>query len=106
MNKPIVFKVILSLLFIQCLIHRSEATVDLSSCLAQDWIQCGIRIGQLYYRLQKWYDYTITNFDVGEAQKYTCSGRVKGGFYRWQWRYQATFSCPTFSPNIQGTSSN
>jgi hypothetical protein len=106
MNKPFVFKVILSFLFIHCLIHRSEAIVDISSCLAQNWIQCGLTIGSLYFSLHRWNDYTITDFDVGDAQKYTCNGQVKGGFYRWQWKYQATFSCPTFSPSIQGTSNN
>jgi len=43
---------------------------------------------------------------VGDGQKYTCSGAVKGGFYRWKWRWQASFSCPTFASNIQGTSNN
>ena len=87
MNKQFVFKVIFSFLLIQCLIHRSEAIVDISSCLAQNWIQCGLTIGTLYFSLHRWNDYTITDFDVGDAQKYTCNGQVKGGFYRWQWKY-------------------
>jgi hypothetical protein len=66
MNKPFVFKVILSFLFIQCLIHRSKAIVDISSCLAQNWIQYGLTIGSLYLNLHRWNDYTITDFDVGD----------------------------------------
>jgi len=94
---------ILSILLFQCFFNKSQAKLDLSSCLAKNWLQCGLTIGTSYFRLHRWNDFTVSDLDLGDGQIYTCNARVKGGFYRWQWTYTATITCPALS-SIVGNS--
>ena len=98
------FKSLILIIFlIQCVLHKSQAKLDLSSCFAQDWVICGLTLGTSYFKLHRWNDYTVSDLDLGDGQKYSCNARVKGGFYRWQWQYTATFTCPALS-SIVGNS--
>ena len=74
-----------------------SADIDLTPCLKQDWVSCGINFGKTYFSLHKWNDITNVSF-LGRP----CVGSVKGGFHRWQWKWSGKFSCSGW--NVEGTS--
>ena len=90
--------------FLCAIMHfqSSQAQINVAPCVSQNWVGCAAAIGSTlfksYYR--KWSGGTIT---IGGFQ---CIGSQSGGFYRWKWRYNGKFTCPTLHPTITGTSSN
>lgn len=74
------------------------------SCLVREWNSCAkevvTKILITYSSYNTWHDHQEINV-FGTS----CISSVKGGFYRWQWRWQGRFSCPTLS-NIEGYSNN
>jgi hypothetical protein len=84
------------------------ATLDSVSgqeaCMSGNWGACGVQVAQkissIYSSYNSWHDeQQVAIFGT------TCTSVVKGGFYRWKWRWQGRFWCPTLSP-IEGYSNN
>ena len=85
-----------SILIILSMIYSSQS-IDLTPCVLQDWLSCGVNVGSVYFQLHRWNDYTtVTLFDR------QCVGKVKGGFHSWQWKWSGEFSCLGW--NIVGSS--
>ena len=89
---------LLGLTLASCLYAQPEIQIDLTSCIQQDWISCGIKLGSTYFSLHKWNDYTAVKF-LGND----CVGSIKGGFHRWQWKWSGEFKCPALT-SIVGSS--
>ena len=102
---------ILVVFLIQSFLHKSRTVSIISNtnlqilqpCLAQDWVNCGIKVATTYFSLHRWNDAGSYNLALSDGNKYQCNASVKGGFHKRKWRYTAHFSCPTLS-SIVGTS--
>lgn len=74
------------------------------SCLTGNWGVCAkevaTRLLVTYSSFNTWQDHQEINL-FGTS----CTSAVKGGIYRWQWRWQGRFWCPALS-TMEGSSRN
>ncbi|CAF0997125.1 unnamed protein product [Adineta steineri] len=74
--------------------------VDLTSCISQQWIACGISVGTaIYKKYNSWSD-----IDEKQAFGTTCKSQFKSGFYDWEWVWSGKFWCPSLSATVMGES--
>ncbi|CAF2770903.1 unnamed protein product, partial [Rotaria sp. Silwood2] len=72
----------------------------LTSCIAQQWIACGIAVGTaVYQKYNSWSD-----MDEKQAFGTTCKSQFKGGFHDWKWKWSGKFWCSSLSETIIGES--
>ncbi|CAF0839476.1 unnamed protein product [Adineta steineri] len=74
------------------------------ACMNGNWAQCAAeavtQFRQLYSSYNTWHDNEqVPMFGT------TCYSASKAGFYRWNWRWQGRFWCPTLS-GLEGYSNN
>ncbi|CAF1135742.1 unnamed protein product [Adineta steineri] len=73
---------------------------DLSSCLALNYVVCGLTVGSAVYKqYASWSD-----VDTKQAFGTTCNSQFKGGIHDWEWKWSGKFWCPSLSPTVMGES--
>ena len=70
--------------------YAQGTTTDLTSCIQGNAYGCAAAVGLFIYQsVTQWNQFTQVPF-----HGMTCSGGVKGGWYKWKWKWQGQFSCP------------
>jgi len=88
-------------IFLVLLLVILDSVHSQKACVQGNWVACGAEVARsIYSYFNTWGDY-----EQRDIFGTTCISSIKGGFYRWKWRWQAQFRCPSLS-TMEGSSSN
>jgi hypothetical protein len=91
-------------IFIFLLAATFGSVCSQQACISGNWAQCSSEVAKkltsIYSSYNSWHDeQKVDMFGT------TCTSKIKGGFYRWNWRWQGRFWCPQLS-GMEGYSNN
>lgn len=83
MNIPTYILAVIIVLLGTSVHHKvSCLQADLTTCLAQNWVGCGLAVDTaVYTHYTSWSD-----IDTKQAFGTTCNSQFKGGWHSWQWK--------------------
>lgn len=63
-------------------------TADILPCIQGNWVQCGITLGSIVFKLHRWSGSTIN------ICNYRCRAELKGRVRKFKWVWDGRVTCP------------